>query len=155
LYSSTEYVSLLKRNHFVQHDLGKNIPFADNAVDYVYSSHFLEHIPRESAKRLLTESYRVLKPGGHIRICIPDLNRAVSLYQEGKKEEALELFYVPNAVGQFGRHHYMYDFDMLSALLTGMGFRDVRRRDYQEGAVPDLDKLDNRPEQTLFVEAVK
>ena len=47
----------------------------------------------------------------------------------------------------------MYDFETLRQLLESVGFVDVERCSYQQVNVPDLDKLDNRPEDTIFVEA--
>jgi hypothetical protein len=44
---------------------------------------------------------------------------------------------------------------MLTAVLESVGFRDIVRRAYREGLTPDLEVLDNRPEETLFVEARK
>jgi hypothetical protein len=40
-------------------------------------------------------------------------------------------------------------------LLREAGFSEVQRCRYREGRCPDLDRLDNRPEETLFMEAVK
>jgi hypothetical protein len=49
----------------------------------------------------------------------------------------------------------MYDFDMLSKLLEKTGFTRIVRCSYKQGKTPDLDVLDNRPEETLYVEASK
>ena len=57
-------------------------------------------------------------------------------------------------LGDFARHRYMYDFEMLAGLLGRAGFANVRRCEYQEGRVPDLQELDNRP-GSLVVEASK
>jgi len=54
-------------------DLRKGIPFALNSFDVVYHSHFLEHVPKEQAGVVLKECWRVLKPGGIIRVVVPDL----------------------------------------------------------------------------------
>jgi SAM-dependent methyltransferase len=54
-------------------DLRKGIPWADNSVDAVYHSHTLEHIDREAAPGFLAECRRVLRPGGVLRIAVPDL----------------------------------------------------------------------------------
>lgn len=48
---------------------GKILPFENNSQDYVYSSHFLEHV--EDYKIALQEQFRVLKPGGHIVLVVP------------------------------------------------------------------------------------
>jgi predicted SAM-dependent methyltransferase len=155
-YPLDEYCRLLEHHVWVHYDLAYGIPFPDNSIDYLYSSHFLEHLEEEEAAGLLAESHRVLKPGGFTRICVPDLAHAIALYHEGKKEQMLRsYFFVEPELGYFARHKYMYDFETLGARLERAGFRDIRRCDYRIGAVPDLDILDNRAGETLFVEAVK
>jgi len=54
-------------------DLSEPLPFEDAVYDAVYSSHVLEHIDRSRAPALLGEMFRVLKPGGVIRVVVPDL----------------------------------------------------------------------------------
>ncbi len=70
------------------HDLRKGIPYPDAAFDVVYHSHLLEHFPKESAPVFLRECYRVLKPGGVIRIAVPDLETIVRLYLEALEKAA-------------------------------------------------------------------
>jgi predicted SAM-dependent methyltransferase len=57
------------------------LPFPANYFDAVYSSHVLEHFTLEQAISLLREALRVLKPGGVIRIVVPDLEATVQEYQ--------------------------------------------------------------------------
>lgn len=155
-YSVQEYCDLLGKHRFVHHDLASGIPFQDNCADVVYSSHFLEHLPRESAKKLVREAQRVLRPGGRIRLCVPDLEHAVRLYADGEKEKMLQnYFFVEDHGSKYASHKYMYDFQLLSALLTSEGFTRIRRYGCGEGEVPDLQQLDNRPDETLYVEAEK
>src|SRR5262245_57859715 len=54
-------------------DLRRGIPFGSETFSVVYSSHFLEHLEQNAAKRLLEECHRVLHPGGIVRIVVPDL----------------------------------------------------------------------------------
>ena len=49
----------------------------------------------------------------------------------------------------------MYDFDLLATLLKRVGFVEVQRASFQNGDVPDVALLDNRPEESLYVEASK
>jgi SAM-dependent methyltransferase len=63
-------------------DLRKKTPFADETFDVVYHSHVLEHFPRRLGFALLQECHRVLKPGGAIRVAVPDLERIARLYVE-------------------------------------------------------------------------
>ncbi|MBI5650213.1 MAG: methyltransferase domain-containing protein [Chloroflexi bacterium] len=153
-YRETEYVEILARHKFIFHNLAYGIPFPDDSIDFIYSAHLLEHLTRADARQLTRAMWRVLKPGGCVRITVPDLARAFELYQHGKTEQALGFFFL-DAASDLGRHQYMYDFESLAALLTNAGFRAIERRAFQSGDTPDLVLLDNRPEQTLYVEARK
>lgn len=146
---------ILRENRFVHHGLHYGVPFDDGHVDVIYSSHVIEHLFREEAEAVLRDAYRALKKGGLIRIAVPDLEHAVKLYQKGAKEEALAFFFSVQRAGYLNQHHYMYDFQLLRGLLASVGFRDVTRCSFQEGQCPDIKVLDNRPEETLFVEARK
>lgn len=64
----------------VRWDLAKGIPFPEDSFDVVYHSHFLEHLDRESARTFLLECRRTLKPGGILRIVLPDLGSLVRNY---------------------------------------------------------------------------
>lgn len=155
-YSQKEYLDLLKNHTFVLHNVEYGLPFPDESVDYLYSSHLLEHLFKDDAAKLLRQAYRVLKEGGRIRICVPDLEHAISLYEEGNKQKALSFFFPESkSIDCVSRHKYMYDFDLLRSLLVEAGFNDIERCIYKQGKVPDINKLDNRPDETLFVEAVK
>jgi SAM-dependent methyltransferase len=148
-----DYVRRLRSNRFVHADLTRAFPFVDDSVDFVFSSHFLEHLTRAQCVHVLGEARRVLKPDGVIRVAVPDLERAVGLYRAGEARQMLdEAFFRPEQ-GRLAQHRYMYDFTLLAAALEEAGFADVRRCAYREGDVPDLELLDNRPDETLFVEA--
>ncbi len=155
LFSPEEYSRILRSNKFVHHNFRYGLPFEDNSVDYVYSSHLLEHLHRDDALQLLGEVHRILKPGGWVRICVPDLAHALTLFRDGKKEVALEYFFSINWAGALNRHQYMYDAELLNRAFSKSGFVNIVPRTFQEGEVPDLAALDNRPEETLFMEARK
>lgn len=155
-YSKAEYCQLLRDYVFVHHDLSRNIPFKTETVDYIFSSHFFEHLYRKQGMGFLRECHRVLRSGGVLRLSIPDLKYAVLLYQAGQKKEMLENYFFLEDVGsQFSRHKYMYDWEMISDILAEVGFRQIVQQSFRRGIVPDIDILDNRPEDSLFVEAAK
>jgi predicted SAM-dependent methyltransferase len=64
----------------IEHDLRRGLPFADGSCDAVYHSHVLEHLPPDEAQQLLAECFRVLKPGGTLRIVVPDLEGIARQY---------------------------------------------------------------------------
>ena len=51
-----------------------------NVFDAVYSEHFFERIPRKAAIDLLTDCHRALRPGGRVRIAMPDLRKFAQTY---------------------------------------------------------------------------
>ncbi len=72
----------LNRDIFV-HDLTRSLPFPDNMFTAVYASHVLEHLYLEDGKEMLRESFRVLRPGGVVRMVVPDLRPIVLEYTGG------------------------------------------------------------------------
>jgi SAM-dependent methyltransferase len=154
-YTFEELRELLAANRFIHHRIQNGLPFESETVEFIYTSHFVEHLYLSEARRFFAEAYRVLKPGGIFRVCVPDLEHAIALYCAGRKAESLEYFFYDAGPSFFTRHRYMYDFEVLRLNLEMAGFAAVVRRGFKEGLVPDIDLLDNRPEETLFVEASK
>ena len=74
-----EKLDNLPKNVLV-HDLSRGIPFADADVDAVYHSHFLEHLDRDVAIQFINECKRVLRPGGILRISVPDFEQLTRRY---------------------------------------------------------------------------
>ena len=64
----------------IAHNLTKGISFPDASFDVVYHSHLLEHFPKVAAESFLRECCRVLRPGGILRVVVPDLEQIVRTY---------------------------------------------------------------------------
>ena len=60
-------------------DATRPFPFDGEVFDYVFSEHVIEHLEHPSAVSMLHECFRVLKPGGRIRISTPDLRVLIGL----------------------------------------------------------------------------
>ncbi len=69
-----------------QYDITKGLPFEDQHYDAVYHSHVLEHLDPADGDRLLEDCFRVLKPGGVLRIVIPNLEQIATLYLENHRQ---------------------------------------------------------------------
>ena len=72
-------------------DVTEGLPFPDNSVSSIYSSHFLEHISNENLEDLIFEILRVAKNGTEITIKVPHSSTIeskylchLSLWDEGK-----------------------------------------------------------------------
>ncbi len=60
-------------NNRIEYDIRKDkIPYSDNSVDNIYISHVIEHIETKFVKNFIEEAFRVLKPGGVLRIVTVD-----------------------------------------------------------------------------------
>jgi len=64
----------------IKHNLLNPLPFNDDSFDVVYNSHVLEHFSKKDAGKFIAEIYRVLKPGGILRVVVPNLERFVTGY---------------------------------------------------------------------------
>lgn len=64
----------------IQHDLCRGIPLPDANCDVVYHTAVLEHLRPVDAAGFLIECFRVLKPGGIVRVGVPDLEKICRLY---------------------------------------------------------------------------
>ncbi len=64
----------------ISYNLLMGIPFDDNTFDVVYHSHLLEHFPKRYAPVFIKECYRILKPGGVIRVVVPNLEGIIKEY---------------------------------------------------------------------------
>jgi SAM-dependent methyltransferase len=154
LFDLDEFRRRINEHRFVHHDLTYGIPFPDQSVDFLYSSHFLEHLERPTGLRLLLECYRVLRAGGVVRLCVPDLRKAVQFYLGGDRKRFLAYFFTDEREERH-RHRYMYDFEILRDAMCDAGFIDVIPHEFRAGRTPDLDLLDNRSDETLYVEAAR
>jgi len=61
-------------------DARDGLPFPDASVDAVYHAHLLEHLNAASARAFLRECHRVLRPGGILRVAVPDLEGIAQAY---------------------------------------------------------------------------
>jgi SAM-dependent methyltransferase len=69
-------------------DATRGLPYPDDSVEIVYSSHLLEHLSPRHAQGLLKECYRVLVPRGIIRLVVPDLEKACRDYLSALQESS-------------------------------------------------------------------
>ena len=71
---------LPRSEHIQNYDISRPLPLEADSVDACYSSHVLEHLTPEQAKKFVADCERVLKPEGIIRLVVPDLEAIVKVY---------------------------------------------------------------------------
>lgn len=67
-------------DNVMAHDLARGIPLPDASADAAYHSHVLEHFDPPVADAFLGEIRRVLRPGGVLRVVVPDLEALCRAY---------------------------------------------------------------------------
>lgn len=68
--------------NWVTHDIDVPIqgpiPYGDNSVDKIRAEHIIEHVDSVGLIAFLESCYRILKPGGTLRICVPVIDNRLS-----------------------------------------------------------------------------
>jgi len=104
------------------------LPDAEGSVDEVRASHVLEHFPHGEVGAVVKEWARVLKPGGKLRIAVPDFDWIVKAYSNGHRGDArLEHYLFGGQVDGDDYHKAFFNEDKLKGLLEGAGLVDVKK----------------------------
>jgi len=115
----------------IAHNLREGAPFNDNVFDLVYHSHVLEHFSKDEGVHFVKECHRVLKPGGILRVVVPDLEAIARIYIQAL-ENAL-------AGKTEWTHHYQWIllemYDQVVRTVSGGAMADYFRQD----AIPNED----------------
>lgn len=144
-------------------DILDGLPLAEGSIDYVVSIHALPELRYPHLVPALMELRRVLAPGGVLRLALPDLDRAIRAYNDGERN----YFLIPDEDARglgsklvtqmlwYGYSRSLFTHDFVVELLERAGFRQIVRCEYRQTAGPfaEIVELDNRPEESLFVEA--
>jgi SAM-dependent methyltransferase len=96
------------------------LPHADNTVDVIRASHVLEHWPHAKLQEVVKEWVRALKPGGVLRIAVPDFRVIAEKYLAGEQIPT-ESYIMGGQVDGADHHGALFDRDRLRSLLAGAG----------------------------------
>ena len=101
--------------------------FKDNSIELIYASHVLGYFDREEVEDVLKEWYRVLEPGGTLRVAVPDFPKLVTVYYKAGLKAILGPLY-GKMNGMY--HKTVYDEQSLTEVLSKQ-FKNVRRYDWR------------------------
>ncbi len=96
--------------------------YADNSVEEIYASHVLEHFGRGQVLDVLKEWFRVLRPGGRIRIAVPDLEYTCKAYVDGKQNIDVLGYLMGGQLDENDFHKTQFDEPGLRGALACSGF---------------------------------
>lgn len=155
-YPHVDHVASIDRLSFIE----------DNSVSLIYACTVLEHFKRRDTINVLKEWYRVLTPGGTLRVSVPDFEALAEIYN--KYDKNLKLIIGPLLGRQnylYNIHYNIFDFKTLKENLEEAGYKNIRRYDwrltehahiddYSQAYIPHMDK-ENGILNSLNVEADK
>lgn len=95
--------------------------YPTDSVDEIRASHVLEHFTFKDALAVLGEFNRVLKPGGKLRVAVPDVDKCMSAPADKR------LFYLMGGqTDEHDVHKSAYDKNKLSAFMVANGFSEPK-----------------------------
>jgi predicted SAM-dependent methyltransferase len=156
------------------YDLRRGLDLQNDSINFICNSHFLEHLSIKDGYHFLSECYRVLRPGGILRIVVPNIPLSCKAYVEGsifslfdshpKNEEIYKVmpragkkirgtdclnFAVYDTGGEFG-HKAIYDFETLRGLLIEIGFTKILPSEFDSST-----DLADHKEFSIYLNACK
>lgn len=154
----------MNRNCDIFWDLRRGIPFPDESIAKIYSSHFFEHLTFQEGQVFLDECLRVLKPGGIFSICVPnakiyieaylnpdlDLDKTQFFTHKLAYNNTTKIDYINYTAYMDGNHKYMFDEENLIYILQAKGLKNVHLRPFD----PSLDRQE-RHFESIYAEAHK
>jgi SAM-dependent methyltransferase len=146
-------------------DIRKGLPIENDALDYAVSVHVLGELAYAELVPALQELRRVLKPGGTLRLILPDLLKGVEAFRAGDRD----YFTVPNEdveqlgsklavqLTWYGHTRSVFVPEFAEELLFKAGFSSIAHCKFKETRTrwPEIVELDNRERESFCIEATK
>lgn len=96
------------------------LAYPDNLADEIRASHVLEHFPHGQISAVLKDWFRVLKPGGLMKIAVPDFGKVAEAYVAGANFNA-QGYVMGGQVDGSDFHQAIFDRDALRSALSASG----------------------------------
>jgi len=118
----------------------ETLPMPDSTVEEIYCSHVLEHLEINAAHRALAGFFRVLIPGGLLRVSVPDLSILCQLFISPQLSVAakynIQRIIMGGQLDEYDFHKTMWYDDLFYSALVAHGFTDIRRVDHFNDLFP-------------------
>ena len=99
----------------------------EGRAEMIYACHVFEHISHRMQMLVLKRWFALLKPGGELRLSVPDFEKLVDIYQHkpiGFSQIEGVLMGAQDYPENF--HHALFTADHLNTLLAKAGFTNIR-----------------------------
>jgi predicted SAM-dependent methyltransferase len=130
--------------HFI-HTVERLPILPDRFADLVYASHCLEHLSYLETPTVLREWGRVLKPGGVLRLAVPDFDLMLQIYREQGAIEPILPALMGGQTSPYNFHKVAFTFQSLATLLEAAGFTRPRRWTPGSHALTTFEDWSSRP----------
>lgn len=155
-------------------DITKPLRYKDNSIDFIFNEHVIEHVDEVDGFKFIKECYRILKPGGVLRISCPSIDGIInayinfktldpdwrSMFDDNRDKFINSVIYYEAAFyngKKFGKnfeeiivsngkqwHKYMYSKGDFKNKLNLVGFSEVKFLEKHESDHPELVGLERR-----------
>ncbi len=134
-------------------DATQRFPLPDSSFQLVFGEQLLEHLSYEEGLGMMKESFRILVPGGKIRVATPNLLKLTELLRDDKSPEQIAYirakmdwhrwsttpdpasFIINSEMYEFG-HRFLYTPKMLRSTMEAAGFTQIQ--EYLSGESNDV-----------------
>lgn len=142
-------------------DLSHPAPFPEASVAAIFHEHLMEHLPLPTAIGFLRECHRLLRPGGILRVGVPDFGRYArdyagdrTLIERTRPGRPTALMALSELAFCYG-HASMWDEESLLCAVRDAGFSEPRTRRFGDSAIDPAPDSWWREAESLYAEAVK
>lgn len=161
---------LFCKNNKIKFGNATKLKFAENSVDVIYTSHVLEHITRDEVMSFVKQAHLILKPGGVLRIVLPDMNILINDYiKDGNMDRLIDRSLLVINYGNsfkaklkyllFGwrGHKWMYDEKSVFSLLSNSGFSLVKILQPGETNIKESTNINlyEKVGESMYIECIK
>jgi predicted SAM-dependent methyltransferase len=146
-------------------DFTRPLPFSSGSFNGAFCEHVLEHFCFDEGVNLAAEVYRILQPGGSLRVIVPDAELIMRRYFDKPSELVAKRGMVGDTpmevVNTYFRqryeHQFLYDWTTMKKMLQIAGFDQVARVSFGRSAFCEPLLLDDQKYEweSLYVEARK
>lgn len=135
--------------------------YKENSIDEIYACHILEHFGRWEYKDVLKRWFKILKPGGKLRLAVPNFNSICEYYTKTSDLKPLIGLLYGGQDYDENYHYITFDYFTLKQDLLNIGFITIQtwdtekypEDDFSKAYLPHMDKKGIL--MSLNIEAIK